>query len=519
VAKKTSVASGAALLAFFATSIGCTGGLPSLPWSNRTASTAPSTSNSQLAGAQTAPKYGKSTESGGISQALWDNPVSRAVKNAFSDDVMPTGYSAAGVAASDPISLSYPQKPPTASLYVAMGQVAEQSGDKEKAREFYEKALAIGPKDADALTAYGRFEDRQGRLAEATALYRRALESDPQHAGAYNDLGLCYARQGQYPQALELVRQAARLNPDRPIYRNNVARVLVEMGHSEEALHELSGVFPPEEAHYNVGWFLTQTGRNNEAAAYFAAALQYNPQMEQARAWLAKIQPSHVAAAGSGSYQAQVTQQPLAQGAAAGGRLPIITNVRSVPEGDAGQSTSIASLPRANAASTWPANPAAGGSATWSQEPQAPAWSQSQQPFATSGTAQDRYEIATPQTPASAAQQAAPAGLEALMQAPGNTPKAPAAPFSGQSHESPWGNVPSPYQGSQLTPSGRSQDAPAGGATLQYPASVAFATGSSALSQQPGTPETFVNPFVSGATIGSHDGSQVRQASAEMVQP
>jgi hypothetical protein len=104
------------------------------------------------------------------------------------------------------------------------------------------------------------------------------------------------------------------------------------------------------------------------------------------------------------------------------------------------------------------------------------------------------------------------------MQAPVNAPKTEATPFRGQSHESPWGTIPSPYQGSQYTPSNNSQHAQGGGTVMQYPASVAVASGSSTFAQQAGTPETLVNPFVSGPAFDSYDGSGVQQVSAEMVQ-
>jgi tetratricopeptide (TPR) repeat protein len=525
VASNTSVASGIGIVAVVATSLGCMGGGGLGGLSSSSATSAATTSGAAaLAARQGAPPaIGRMPESeSAISQALWDNPVSRAVKNAFSGDVVPTGYTAQGGAAAAPVYPSTPAKPPTPELYIAMGQVAEQSGDKEKARAFYEKALSIGPNNANALAAFGRFEDRQGRLDAAASFYRQALQADPQHAGAHNDLGLCYARQGQYPQALELVRQAARLNPERPIYRNNVARVLVEMGRSQEALAELAAVFPPEEAHYNIGWFLTQSGRNDEAASHFAAALKYNPQMEQARAWLAKLQPSSLAAApvqppagqnapgqvfaAAGGVQAgQAAQQPMSQGTAAGGHMPIITSVRSAPGGAGEQPTSIASLPRSDEATTWPqSGPAAGGGATWSPAPQQ-AWPQSHaSPYI--GTAQDRYTVPTPQTPAAANQPAAHTGLEALMQAPAQTPRT--AQPDGQSHESPWGTVPSPYQGSQRQESGW----PA----MQYPDSVS--PRATAFTERTGVPETLVNPFVSGTAYGTYARSPVRQASAEVVQ-
>ncbi len=212
------------LAAVVVTSSGCMGG------SSPLASARPTAAPPQLA-AQGGPGAASATGPGsGITQALWDNPVSRTVKSAFSDDAS-ISYAGAGgnMSSSDPLSLSHPGKPPSADLYVSMGLMAERSGNLEKANEFYDRAVKQEPQNADALLAYGHFHDRQGRLDVAMQLYLEALRFDPNHAGAHNDLGLCYARQGELPRALQEVRRAAELRPDRPIYRNNVAKVLVEM--------------------------------------------------------------------------------------------------------------------------------------------------------------------------------------------------------------------------------------------------------------------------------------------------
>lgn len=520
MARIASITSAATCVALVA-SLGCLGtaGLPGLS-SNNSASTTSQAGGSALAGLNGAGQFGAANESGGsaISQALWNNPVSRAVKNAFNGDIIPAEYAAGGVS-SDPLSLSYPKKPPTPELYVAMGQVAEQSGEKEKARAYYTQALTIAPKNADALTAFGRFEDRQGRLAEAARYYREAIAANPKHAGAYNDLGLCHARQGQLPQALELVQEAVRLDPERPVYRNNLARVLVEMGRPQDAVAELSAVFPPADAYYNVGWFLTQSGRNDEAAAHFAASLQHDPNMQQARAWLAKLQPSALGALPSPAEYGRVTAQGDAGGA--GGAyagpgvqqpashsgdtayLPIITNVRSASAAGATQPTSVASRPRNPAASTWQRNTPSthAGGTQWSPGPQQQStWPQSSGDRYANGP-QDRS-----QTPPANSQPAASGGLENLLQAP--VQRTQPTPFDGQSHDSPWGNIPSPYQSSQLPPdSGATQH-------LQYPDSVAATRGRANWSQQVGEPTTVINPFVSGAPYGAYGQSQVQQASA-----
>jgi tetratricopeptide (TPR) repeat protein len=495
-------------------SFGCMGGGGVSPLSSASPAAASQHIAQQTAtqsnGSLASPVFGgAAAESGApsISQALWNNPVSRAVKGAFSGSVIPASHASGVVSPDDPLSLSHPTKPPTPELYASMGLMAEHAGNLEKAREFYQKAIAMRPGNADALLAYGHFEDRQGRLAEAAKLYRAALDADPQHAAALNDLGLCFARQGQLPQALELVRQAARLRPDRHIYRNNIARVLVEMGRADEAANELAAVLPPAQAQYNIGWFLAQSGRNQEAARHFALAVDIDPQMTYARAWLAKLQPESIASEQPTSAGGRVTHLPSASEPAANSAyadLPVVQNsgqngppdyhqsvvnrVGGVPSASSGYQASVAGLPSPSTSST----------PTWSGSGQAAERSvltpqHGTQLAPSTSPYQDRATSEAQQLPGEAG---SPATSDfPAMPSASRPPASAPSHFNGQSHESPWGAIPSPYTTSAIT-----------GGALRHPASIVSQT---TWASPDTNPNTVVNPYY----VSTPDQATVRQAS------
>jgi tetratricopeptide (TPR) repeat protein len=194
------------------------------------------------------------------------------------------------VAPRDSISLDTPTGPPTPELAIYLAQAAERQGNVPMARQHYQRALTAWPGNVEVLRQAARMEDRLGQFQVAENLYRQAAAANPQHAGALNDLALCVARQGHLEMSVQILEQAIQIQPDKPLYRNNVATVLVELRQDQKALAHLAAVHGSAEANYNFGQLLVQRGRAPEAAPYFIAALEQNPNMPAAQSALAALQ-------------------------------------------------------------------------------------------------------------------------------------------------------------------------------------------------------------------------------------
>lgn len=235
----------------------------------------------------------------------WRNPI-KYMGAAFSDVSFPSvlkwpkkddsRLTADPVLANDPISLDEPTGPAKPELFIAMGQMAERSGDVPQARRHYQHALAKWPGNVEVLRAAARMEDRQGQLQLAESLYQQAVSANPQHPGVLNDLGLCLARQGRLEASVAAIERAIHIQPDKALYRNNVATVLVELREDQKALAHLSAVHAPAEANFNMGQLLVGRGRSEEAAMYFQMALQHNPSYTAAQNALAQLQGGAVIA-------------------------------------------------------------------------------------------------------------------------------------------------------------------------------------------------------------------------------
>lgn len=215
----------------------------------------------------------------------------------------------------DPISLGYNSGPPTPELFVSMAQMADRGGNAPQARQLYERALSIDKKNLDAMLGIARLEDREGRLDVALQVYQQAAAAHPNNPTALNDLGLCFARRGDLQTSLRVLDQCVRLDPKKALYRNNIAKVLIEMNMTEHALAHMAAVNPPAVAQYNLGYMLNERGRKTEAAQHLTIAVNLDPNMQPARDLLASINGTQPSAAQVAVTAGQPNgyQQPAAQ--------------------------------------------------------------------------------------------------------------------------------------------------------------------------------------------------------------
>lgn len=221
------------------------------------------------------------------------------------------GYSTNIFGAKQPKAPPMPPEEPfdpkavTPELHVAMAQMSHRNGQIDQARQLYQKALSMDPKNLDALLGAARLEDREGRLDVAQMLYQRAAKAHPQSATAQNDLALCYARRGDLPTAARILDEAIRIEPRKALYRNNAAKVLVEMNQVKPAMGHLAAVHTPGVANYNMAVLLNERGRGAEAVPFLAQALSLDPTIQPAREMLAQL----TAPAAQGYEHSIVAQQ------------------------------------------------------------------------------------------------------------------------------------------------------------------------------------------------------------------
>ena len=209
----------------------------------------------------------------------------------------PTENSAIGGAATsrgvpapeDPTSLSFKGPKPGADLFVASAVVYTQSGNLEAAEGQYKRALEADPDNLSALLGYAKLQDTQHEFGAAEKLYQQAAKKHPKDAAVFNDWGLSYLRRNKLDDATKTLNKAVALQPAKPLYHNNLATVLVESGHPDEAYHQLEAAQPAPVAHYNLGILLHRKGNDELAQRHFELAAQADPTFAPARQWAQQL--------------------------------------------------------------------------------------------------------------------------------------------------------------------------------------------------------------------------------------
>lgn len=100
----------------------------------------------------------------------------------------------------------------SAQVYAAFGFIAFAGGNKEDARTYLKKALALDPENANALNSLGFILAEENRnLDYALSLCRRAVETNPENAAYLDSLGWVYYRLGNISEARNQLRKALSL--------------------------------------------------------------------------------------------------------------------------------------------------------------------------------------------------------------------------------------------------------------------------------------------------------------------
>ena len=108
-------------------------------------------------------------------------------------------------------------------------------GDRARAIEHLQHALALRPTYPEALNNLGLALSQSGRPAEGVEFIQKALGLKPSLSEAHNNYGIALAALGRSDEAVAAFRRAAALNPSVPNIHENLGKLLQHLGRSDEA--------------------------------------------------------------------------------------------------------------------------------------------------------------------------------------------------------------------------------------------------------------------------------------------
>lgn len=190
------------------------------------------------------------------------------------------------------VNLALAAKPDLAPAYNLRGLIFAATGDDRQADESYLRALALNPRDADAMHNRAWFLCQRNRYDEADRSFEQAL-AQPQYRDAPRTLmaqGVCLARNGKLIEAEGKLLRAYEADPGNVTVALNLAEVLFRRGDFERARFHARRVNGREETSSAQTLWLAarieqRLGNRNGADEYGRQLRNRFPQSREARAF------------------------------------------------------------------------------------------------------------------------------------------------------------------------------------------------------------------------------------------
>src|SRR5262249_48473885 len=129
-------------------------------------------------------------------------------------------------------------EPNLVSAYIELGRLYATSGKNVEALAKLNDALKVAPNDLVALTLSGIVNERNGDIAKAREAYEKVLAIQPRSAAAANNLAYLYSEHGgDVEKALQLAQTAKEIAPDEPHISDTLGWVLYKRGVHHRALN------------------------------------------------------------------------------------------------------------------------------------------------------------------------------------------------------------------------------------------------------------------------------------------
>jgi len=141
-------------------------------------------------------------------------------------------------------------------IVIIQAQAATNAGDRAKAKQLYDRAVAMDPNNAVVYDARAIFNSSERAMVpDIEADLKRALELSPRYTNARLRLASLMANTGRWDESITQLTQAVDLDPNNTELRVKLIRTLIERGRGPEAVAQLNNVLAREPE--NVQWLVS----------------------------------------------------------------------------------------------------------------------------------------------------------------------------------------------------------------------------------------------------------------------
>jgi len=184
---------------------------------------------------------------------------------------------ALGYVAADPDEETTDPAASSPELHNNVGRAHLGRGEIDAARAEFQRALALDPRNADALLNLGLLERLRGNAAGAEHLAQRALQANPSSVAALVQLAELRRDAGELDESIRLYREARALDDAQPFVHLGLGDSLQRAGRypEAEAAFRAALALDPDafEAHYDLGVTAFNQGHYSEAIGHYEKAL------------------------------------------------------------------------------------------------------------------------------------------------------------------------------------------------------------------------------------------------------
>ena len=165
-----------------------------------------------------------------------------------------------------------------ASAFHLLALALDNLGQRHKAFEMYERALALDPHDPDLYLNIGTAAWGLGLFDGAEKSFRAYIEMRPDCPKGYNNLAGCLRDMGRIDEAIDLARNALFRMPEAAELWNTLGTIMGEITEFDNAVtfyKEAQRLDPTmSRAFHNMGHALNHVGPLDEAIANYTRALE-----------------------------------------------------------------------------------------------------------------------------------------------------------------------------------------------------------------------------------------------------
>ena len=151
----------------------------------------------------------------------------------------------------------------TAALWNKIGIAYHQLGQKEAAKQSYERAIKLDKRDADAINNLGTIFYSEKKYRTAIALYNKAISISPDAASYWSNLGTAYYARGKFDEMTKAYTRAIQLDPDVFETHGSVGTRMLDRSVEDRARY-----------HYEIARMYATAGKNDLAIQYLRKALE-----------------------------------------------------------------------------------------------------------------------------------------------------------------------------------------------------------------------------------------------------